>query len=175
MPFAPECSWPFEARATLWPIFEKFRLVPPAGFGWAFDNCHNLAIRALLKPLLAPKSSPVLALWVHNIYRIILFAQECFSAYQTRFTFWTIFEKFLLVSPFGLFQKMRVLNDLAKIAITWPFGHVWSRCLRQNVLQCLHIFRKCGFGWPCKNCHNLVIRALLEPPFAPKSFLVFAF
>ena len=24
---------------------------------------------------------------------------------------------------FALFQKMRVLGDLAKIAITWPFGH----------------------------------------------------
>ena len=40
--------------------------------------------------------------------------------------------------PFALFQKMRVLNDLAKIAITWPFGHFWSRCLRQKVLQCFH-------------------------------------
>ena len=25
--------------------------------------------------------------------------------------------------PFALFQKMRVLGDLAKIAITSPFGH----------------------------------------------------
>ena len=25
--------------------------------------------------------------------------------------------------PFALFQKMWVLGDLAKIAITWPFGH----------------------------------------------------
>ena len=24
--------------------------------------------------------------------------------------------------PYALFQKMRVLGDLAKIAITWPFG-----------------------------------------------------
>ena len=24
--------------------------------------------------------------------------------------------------PFVLFQKLRVLGDLAKIAITWPFG-----------------------------------------------------
>ena len=29
--------------------------------------------------------------------------------------------------PFALFQKMRVLGDLAKIAITWPFGNFWSR------------------------------------------------
>ena len=33
------------------------------------------------------------------------------------------FRNFSLGSPFALFQKMRVLGDLAKIAITWPFGH----------------------------------------------------
>ena len=38
-------------------------------------------------------------------------------------TFWAIFEKVSLVPPFALFQEMRVLVDLAKIAITWPFGH----------------------------------------------------
>ena len=37
--------------------------------------------------------------------------------------------------PFALFQKMRVLGDLAKIAITWPFGHFWSRFGRQNLVQ----------------------------------------
>ena len=33
------------------------------------------------------------------------------------------FRKISLGPPFALFQKMRVLGDLAKIAITWPFGH----------------------------------------------------
>ena len=105
---------------------------------------------------------------------------------------------------------MRVLGDLAKIALTWPFGHFWSRCLRQNAFQSLHfqcilnrgkchlrqsafvpfkrgnIFGRflknffwslpctfsenAGFGRPCKNCHNLAIRALLEPVFCPKIF-----
>ena len=37
------------------------------------------------------------------------------------------FLKISLGPPFALFQKMRVLGDLAKIAITWPFGHFWSR------------------------------------------------
>ena len=32
-----------------------------------------------------------------------------------------------LCPSFALFQKMRVLGDLAKIAITWPFRHFWSR------------------------------------------------
>ena len=29
--------------------------------------------------------------------------------------------------PFALFPEMRVLGDLVRIAITWPFGHFWSR------------------------------------------------
>ena len=37
------------------------------------------------------------------------------------------FLKITLGPPFALFQKMRVLGDLAKIAITSPFGHFWSR------------------------------------------------
>ena len=32
-----------------------------AGFGWPSENCHNLAIRAPLEALLAPKSFPVFA------------------------------------------------------------------------------------------------------------------
>ena len=34
-----------------------------------------------------------------------------------------VFIKISLGPPFAVFQKMRVLGDLAKIAITWPFGH----------------------------------------------------
>ena len=48
--------------------------------------------------------------------------------------FWEI----SLGSPFALFQKMLVLGDLAKIAITWQFGHSLSRCLQQNRAQSLH-------------------------------------
>ena len=40
--------------------------------------------------------------------------------------------------PFALFQKVRGLGDLAKIVVTWPFGHFWSRGLRQNPFQSLH-------------------------------------
>ena len=48
------------------------------------------------------------------------------------------FSKISFGAPFVLFYKMRVLGDPAEIAITWPFGHFWSRCLRENVLQFLH-------------------------------------
>ena len=38
-----------------------------------------------------------------------------------------VFCKICLGPPFALFQKMRLLVELAKIAITWPFGHFLSR------------------------------------------------
>ena len=37
------------------------------------------------------------------------------------------FRNISLGPPFALFQKMRVLGDLAKIAITWQFEYFWSR------------------------------------------------
>ena len=48
------------------------------------------------------------------------------------------FLKISLGPRFALLKKIRVLGDLAKIAITWPFGHVWSRFLRVNLFQSLH-------------------------------------
>ena len=47
------------------------------------------------------------------------------------------FLKVSLGLPFAFFQKIRVLGDLPKIAITWRFGHLWSRCLRLNLLSSL--------------------------------------
>ena len=37
------------------------------------------------------------------------------------------FLKMSLGPPFALFQKLRVLDDLPKIVITWLFGLFWSR------------------------------------------------
>ena len=48
------------------------------------------------------------------------------------------FLKISLGPPFALFKKMQVLRDLAKIAISWQFGYLWSRCLRLNFVQSLH-------------------------------------
>ena len=47
------------------------------------------------------------------------------------------FSKIFLGPPFALFQKIRVFGDLAKIPITCPFVHFWSRFLRQNLLKSL--------------------------------------
>ena len=51
------------------------------------------------------------------------------------------FSKISLGPPFALFQKMRVLDDLAKIDVTCPFGHFWSRLLRHAPFQSLHFKR----------------------------------
>ena len=66
------------------------------------------------------------------------------------------FLKIFLGPPVPFFQKMRVLNELAKIPITCPFGNFWSSCLNQNVLPSLHFkcvllrrychLRQCAFG-----------------------------
>ena len=40
------------------------------------------------------------------------------------------FLNIFLGAPFALFKKMRVKGDLAKMAISLPFGHFWSRLLR---------------------------------------------
>ena len=67
-PFPQDSSWAFQRRATFWAFLRNFHWSPfctfseNAGFGWPCKNCHNLAIRVLLEPLLVPKSSPVFAL-----------------------------------------------------------------------------------------------------------------
>ena len=76
-----------------------------AAFGGPCKNCHTLAIRAFLEPLFAPKSFLVFAVYVHTNCRIIPFAPECFWAFQTRASFWAIFEKFPLVPPLHFFRK----------------------------------------------------------------------
>ena len=50
----------------------------------------------------------------------------------------------------------------------------WATFEKFPLVPSLHFFRKCGFGRPCQNCHNLAIRAFLEPLFSPKSSPVFA-
>ena len=51
------------------------------------------------------------------------------------------FKKISLVPSFARFQKIRVLRDVAKITITWQFGHFWSHFLRQNLFQSLQFKR----------------------------------
>ena len=62
------------------------------------------------------------------------FAPWCFWSPYSRSTFLSSF----LLSPLAKSQKMAHLGVLAKFVITWPFGHLWSRRLQQNVVLCLH-------------------------------------
>ena len=64
--------------------------------------------------------------------------RDSFWAFSGRASFWAIFEKFPLVFRLRFFRKCGFLGYVAKIAITWPFGHFWSRWLRGNLFQSLH-------------------------------------
>ena len=49
--------------------------------------------------------------------------RQCALGLSNEGYFLADFLKISFGPPFALLRKMRVLGDLAKIAITWPFGH----------------------------------------------------
>ena len=109
-----------------------------AGFGWPCLNCHNLAIRALLEPLFCPKIFSSLCTLTAYKLEDNAICLRVFLGFLSEGYFLGDFWVICLGPPFTLFQKMRVLGDLAIIAITCPFGHFWSHCLCQNLFQSLH-------------------------------------
>ena len=108
-----------------------------AGFGWPCLNCHILAIRALLEPLVCFKIfSRLCSLSAYKLENNAICARVLLGFSNEGYVlgnFWEI----SLGPRLPLFQKMLVLGDLAIIAITCPFGHFWSRCLRKNFFQSL--------------------------------------
>ena len=107
-----QCAFgPFKRGLLFRPFLTNFPWSPlctfseNAGFGWHCLNCHNVAIRALLELPFARKSSQVFALYVHNNYRIMPFALECFWDFSARASFWAIFKKISLVPPLHFFRK----------------------------------------------------------------------
>ena len=101
-----------------------------AGFGWPCLNCHNLAIRALLEPLVCLKIfSSLCSLSAYKLENNAICARVLLGLSNESY-FLDDFWKISLRPPFALFQKMRILGDLAITAITWTFGHFWSCCLR---------------------------------------------
>ena len=144
MPFAPECFWAFQTRATFWAIFEKFSLVPPLHF---FRKCRSwVTLRKL--PKLGHSGRFGAAFCAKPFFSLCIISgdnlQDNDICARVLLAFWSEgyflgdFWKTSLGLPFALFLKMRVLGDLPKIAITWPFGHFLSRCVRLNLLQSLH-------------------------------------
>ena len=107
-----------------------------AGFGWPCESCHNLAIRVLLEPL-----SSLCTLSAYYLEDNVISARVLLRILSEGY-FLGDFWKISLGPPFALFQKMRVLGDLAIIAITCSFAHFWSHCLCQNHLQSLRFKRQ---------------------------------
>ena len=139
----PICAFePFKRRLLFRRFLKNFPWSPlctfseNASFGWPCKNCHNLAIRARLEPPCAPKFSPVFGVQEDANYRIMTFSPVLLALWSEGY-FLGDFLKVSLGLPFAFFPKMRVLGDLPKIAITWPFGHLWSRCLLLNLFQSL--------------------------------------
>ena len=120
MPFAPECFWAFQTKAIFGAIFENFPWSPlctfseNAGFGWPCLNCHNLAIRALLEPLVCLKIfSSLCSLSAYKLENNAICARVLLGLSNEGY-FLGDFWKISLGPPFALFQKIRVLGDLAK-------------------------------------------------------------
>ena len=129
---------PFEQFLKNFPWSPLCTFSENAGFGSPCINCHNLAIRALLAPLVCLNIfSDLCSLSSYKLENNAICARVLLGLSKEGY-FLGDFLKISLGPPFALFQKMGVLGDLAKIAITWPFGNFWSRCLSQNVLQSLH-------------------------------------
>ena len=102
-------------------LFQKIRLL-----GDLAKNCHHLAIRALFgAPFCAKIFSSLCTLSAYYLDDNSICARVLLSLSNEGY-FLGDFFKIFLGPPFALFQKMRVLGDLAKIAITSPFGHFWS-------------------------------------------------
>ena len=132
MPFAQVCFWAFQRRSTFWKIFEKFPLVPPLHF---FRKCGFWVTLQKL-PYLCD-SGTFGAAFCATIFSSL----RSLSAYYFEHNaicatvllglsnegyFLGDFRKISFGPPLALFQKMRVLGDLAKSALTWLFGHFWS-------------------------------------------------
>ena len=144
MPFAPDCFCAFQTRATFWAIFEKFPLVPlcsffrKCGFWVTLPKFPKLSHSGSFGAAFCAKIflSPCI-MSGYNLEDNDICARELL-AHLSEGYFLGDFWKTSLGLPFALFLKMRVLGDLPKIAITWPFGHFLSRCVRLNLLQSLH-------------------------------------
>ena len=143
MPLVRECLWASKAKGSFWGIFEKFPLVPPlhffrkCGFWMTSQNLPSLGHSGTFGAADCAKMfSSVCTLNAYKLEDNAICTSVVLSLSNEGY-FFGDFWKISLGPPFALFQKMRLLGYLAIIAITSPFGHFQSRCLRQNVFQSL--------------------------------------
>ena len=91
-----------------------------------------MAIRALLEPLFKPKFFLVFALLVQFFLEDNAICARVLLGLLRQGFFLGDLLKISLGPPIALFKKMRVLGDLAKVAIIWSFGNFWSRFFAQK-------------------------------------------
>ena len=138
MPFAPVSFWAFQTRATFWAILETFFLVPRLHFlrKWGFRVtlqklpylCHSGTFGAAF---CAKIVSSLCTLSAYKFGDNAICARVLLGLSNEGY-FLCDFWKISLGPPFALFQKMWVLGDLTKNALTCPFGHFWSRFFAQK-------------------------------------------
>ena len=125
--------------------FWKSPLVPPLHFlrkCWFWVTLQKIAITWPFGHVWSPclrqnhfQSLQVKCVLIRGYYHL----REATYAFFKR---GLLFEHFLKNFPWSTlctFLENAGLGDLAKIAITWPFGHFWSRLMRQNLVQSLHV------------------------------------
>ena len=74
---------------------------------------------------------------------LIVRSSSCFQALKVGLFFGPV----SLGPPFGKSQKMGDLGVLAAFVIARLCGHLWSRCLRQDVVRCLGFKRILIVRW----------------------------
>ena len=86
-----------------------------------------------MESLFAARCCPVSGLYAHTNCWIRSFAPSCFQALKVGLFFGPV----SLGPPFGKSQKMSDLGVLAAFVVAGLCGHLWTRCLREDVVQYL--------------------------------------
>ena len=138
MPFAPECFWSPYSQPTFFSIFPWSPLGEISENGRFRCPCKNIVITRLYGHLWSRSLHQNVVLCLHFkcilIRRCCHLRQDVFEAPIVGLLFWA----FSLGRPLPKSQKMADLGVLAKFLITRLYGHLWSPCLKQNVMRCLH-------------------------------------
>ena len=153
MRFAPGCFW----SPIVGPLFWAFFLGPPLAKSQKKADLGLLGkfdITRLYRHLWRRSLQQNVPLWLH--FKSILIKRWCnlrqgvFEALIVGLLFWL----FSLGPPLAKSQKMADFGLLGKFVITWLYGHLWTRSLRQNVplwlhFKCILIRRWCNLRQGC--------------------------
>ena len=133
--FKPLKSACFFGPVSLGPPFGKSQKM--GDFGCPCGICHSSALRALMESLFAQDVVRYLGFKRILIVRSDHLRRAVFKPLKSACFFGPV----SLGPPFGKSQKMGDLGVLAAFVIARLCGHLWSRCLRQDIVRCLGIKR----------------------------------